>query len=673
MEAGILGYAPAPGKVGGDRASGQPKPPAGRRFRAGRWLDFERRLPRAQPDRMTQPPQPELPALQADRADERRIAWGLPFPRWEGVRGELAILALFVLATVVLTWPVAITMDRATGLRGDYFNNIWNAWWLRKSLLEGASPFWTDYLYYPEGISLKRHTLSLYNAGLGAFFGSFLSPHAAFNAVMLWHLVWSGWTFSLLARYATGSTLGAVLGGLCYSFAPFHLYYLCQVNVFTWEIVPLALLFFLRYYSHGRKTDLAGVGVAMLAVAASTSYFVMYTLLVAGLLFVFGPSWDRAVPRRTGCLRTAVAGLVGGVGVAVGAFPLLWAMVGPESALEAAISVSDQAQGRRENDLLGYFWLGGPEQTVVSWPTMLGYGTLLLWVLGRKGLRSQPFWLWTGGIFCVLSLGADLDVGRAETGVPLPFAAFKHLPVLSMLRKADRFFFLIQLAAGILTAAAFAGFARRFGHEAKRLWAFLVVALVLLFETNAVPFARYDYEAPAWFDELAAEEDIEAVLEVPPGEIDVVNARMLLGQVKHGKRIPLGYTTSMAVSTVQEKRHLEVINKFYHFLQPLIRGQSISGDRHMPFPRMVREIGVDRVIYRKSIPRSREPDPAIHERVLWAPFFLVRRSLMDVRQSGRYVDQRIDDARMSGFRAYFAGAFGLPLHEDEDVIVFEVK
>ena len=43
---------------------------------------------------------------------------------------ELAWVALFLLATLILTWPIATTLDQATCVRGDYFGNIWNAWWM---------------------------------------------------------------------------------------------------------------------------------------------------------------------------------------------------------------------------------------------------------------------------------------------------------------------------------------------------------------------------------------------------------------------------------------------------------------------------------------------------------------------------------------------------------------
>ncbi len=91
-----------------------------------------------------------------------RLTFG--FSCCPGVRGEFLILFFFVLAALVLTWPMVATLGQATGTRGDYLDNLWNGWWLKHSLVQGHSPFWTDYLYFPDGISLRRHTLSPLNA-----------------------------------------------------------------------------------------------------------------------------------------------------------------------------------------------------------------------------------------------------------------------------------------------------------------------------------------------------------------------------------------------------------------------------------------------------------------------------------------------------------------------------
>ncbi len=211
-----------------------------------------------------------------------RLTFG--FSCCPGVRGEFLILFFFVLAALVLTWPMVATLGQATGTRGDYLDNLWNGWWLKHSLVQGHSPFWTDYLYFPDGISLRRHTLSPLNALFLAGSTSVLGPHQAFSLLVLAHFALSGWCFSLLARYVTGSTAGGVLGGLVYSFCPFHYFYLCQINVFSFESMPLALLFFLRHAREGGRRNLAGVVLALAGMAATIEYYVVYTYLALVVL-----------------------------------------------------------------------------------------------------------------------------------------------------------------------------------------------------------------------------------------------------------------------------------------------------------------------------------------------------------------------------------------------------
>src|SRR5688572_27920325 len=182
----------------------------------------------------------------------------LGFARLPGWRGECLLLAGLVLLACALTWPLVATLDQASGQRGDYFNNLWNAWWVKHSLSEWDSPYWTDYLYFPEGISLRRHTLSPLNSLTLALFTTVMGQHQAFNVLLLLHLALSAWCFSLLARYVTGCTAGGILAGIVYSFCPFHYFYRCQVNVFSFEFLPLALLFFLRHQREGGARNLAG-------------------------------------------------------------------------------------------------------------------------------------------------------------------------------------------------------------------------------------------------------------------------------------------------------------------------------------------------------------------------------------------------------------------------------
>ena len=585
----------------------------------------------------------------------------LGLPGRPGWRGELWILAFFALATIVLTWPIAIDLPTGTGIRGDYYNNLWNAWWVRHSIVEGHSPYWTDYLYFPEGISLRRHTLSLLNSLSGALLGAFLDQDAAFNLILLAHFALSAWAFSLFARYVTGSTAGGVLGGLVYSFCPFHYYYLCQINVFTFEFIPLALLFFVKYYREGGRGNLIAVALALAGMAASVEYYVVYTYMVVGLLLFCASSWAPEVPRRQGLARVLVAGALGAGVVAIVALPLLYGTLGPERGIEigtAAYSV----EKHRVNDLFGFYWVGGREECFVSWPTMIGYGTLVLIALGiRQVLRVWP-WMLVGVVFFVLSLGEKLSVGGEDTGIPMPYAVFRVVPVLSMLRKSDRCFMIVELIAALAVAAAWAGVAHRLRAGGPRRMAWIVAALLLMVELTGVPFGRYETKASPYLAELARDASVTAVMDLPPMNIHVANGRYDYYQTLHGKKSTLGYTTSLAVTARHDERVETLSNLYLQFI--------LGANRALP--RKAQDLGVDLALHYHTWRGVREKDASIDGKTLWKPFFFERRPLVRIRQLGEYVDVRYEDADWDAIRLAFSRAFGPPIHEDPELMAFRV-
>ncbi|MDX1524209.1 MAG: hypothetical protein R3264_21445, partial [Anaerolineae bacterium] len=76
----------------------------------------------------------------------------------------LVIIAYFLL-TILMTWPAVLHLT--DGIPGDGFDgwqNYWNLWWVKQAVLvEGTSPYETDYLYPPNGTNLLFHTLNIFN------------------------------------------------------------------------------------------------------------------------------------------------------------------------------------------------------------------------------------------------------------------------------------------------------------------------------------------------------------------------------------------------------------------------------------------------------------------------------------------------------------------------------
>ena len=79
------------------------------------------------------------------------------------------------------------------------------------------------------------------------------------------------------------------------------------------------------------------------------------------------------------------------------------------------------------------------------------------------------------------------------------------------------------------------------------------------------------------------------------------------------------------------------------------------------------------MIHHKSMTLERPVDERVHRRIIWAPFFFVRRALVDMRQTGQYLDQPLGDRLMDEIRSLLTRDFGPKLHEDDDVMVFRVS
>jgi hypothetical protein len=120
--------------------------------------------------------------------------------------------------------------------------------------------------------------------------------------------------------------------------------------------------------------------------------------------------------------------------------------------------------------------IGLPEYLgYLGWPLMLAL--LLAGVLGRRDRRVRTAVL-TTGLLAVLSLGETLRVQGHDTGLPLPWATLRHLP-LAQNALPVRFGLLTALAAAVALAVAIDWIAARSGFPVAVSLA-VIVALPLL-------------------------------------------------------------------------------------------------------------------------------------------------------------------------------------------------
>lgn len=565
-------------------------------------------------------------------------------------------LLFFLGATLLLTWPLAVSPGSVATQRPDHHSRVWNAWLVQQVITgDAASLYETEALYHPRGISLAKHTLSLVNAVPTALLGMRMPLEDAARWIDVAHFVFSGFCFFLLARYLSGCVLGALLAGLLWSFAPYHLHYLPQVNLSTLEFLPLFALFLMRTWREGGWKNLLGAVLSAGLIAASAEYYLIYAALLGGGLVLGARLWDRETPWLLGVRRSLWVGVGSGLLVLAVAWPLVHeAFFGTAS----AVLIKSQRQ-TPSNDLLGFRWIAGPPQRyVVSWLTMLGYTSLALLLLGARRVLRQPFWLILAVLAFVMSLGPELLIAAENTGIAMPGALMRKIPGLSMLRKADRLMVLIQFSTCVLVAYAWADIASRLSSARARRIAGTLALVLMALELNGAPYSLRPQRHSTALAALAADEQVDSVVNLPvvsAGATAWWNSEQLL----HRKNIVGGYVTNLAIS--REHKALDVRWKS--------AGRAFDSGAANQFRRVVAEQNVDAVILQKQVCELISQG-LVDGKMFWAPYTFVARELMDQRLTSPLQLVDVPPALLAKRREQLSELYGEPILEDEYVAVF---
>ncbi|MBN2371387.1 MAG: hypothetical protein JXO72_12965 [Vicinamibacteria bacterium] len=486
---------------------------------------------------------------------------------WMGVALTLGYLGL----TLLFTYPLAscLMTCHAGEAGGDAPTYVWNLWWMKKSLIElHSNPLTTEFIFHPIGISLALHTLG---ATQGAFFVPLslaLGDVAAANVVVLLTFLFSALAVYALARHYHADRGGAFLAGAAFAFCPYRVARLAgHYDLLSTEWIPLFLLCFAKALDRTRRSRAWLVMAALTAAAcgyANLSYLVFLGLIA--IVFVLERLARKRAPWRTLFLRAGFVFITAGILLS----PLFIAIA---QAMTRWTYPPYPGAERYSADLLSYL-LPAPNQNVLG--GALGYEAsrnatesivfpgYLPWLLGLAALlkkrlrRSHAFWIASGVIFFLFSLGPVLRVAGRETGLPLPFALLQRLPLLHNLRAPARFSLIVVLALAILMAAGWTALSRRLRRRSARYAMTGAAAAALILELVSVPVSVFAAETPALFRAVGAEPGDFAVVEIPG--IDQVSGRLMHHQTAHGKRIFIGFCARVPLE-----------KKSYYYGLPLVR------------------------------------------------------------------------------------------------------
>ena len=477
----------------------------------------------------------------------------------------LVILAVYTLIAIILTWPLAAQFtSHVPGGNNDLFQNYWNLWLWKTSFFEqGVSPYSTDMLFSGTETSLAFHTHSPANTLLALPFLLLLGEGAALSLATLCGFILAAFGAYLLAKELLGDWRGAFLCGLIFAFFPQHFEQsLEHLNLSSYGAMPLFLLWMIRAIREPSSRSWIYCGLFF----ALNCLFAWHNglMLLPGALALFLIEL-RKRPRERKLIATgaAIASLV----AILICLPFAWGMLSElvsgtgspakppiNKPLDPAFLAIPSAQHSLFGPLVSDLHEQYRSYKSVGFTAYLGLATILL-VLSTVFFRfkrtdsfadfrndspglSLRFWSCFGGFFLLLALGAELRFLGSGTGLPLPFALLRELPVFSSLRVANRFLVPAMLGLSILAGAGACLWLRQSANP-RRLLGIFIAAVLLDF--LSIPYPMRELPRPGWTQ--AAAKAPEGVLLNIPGGYRARAADDMYLQTLHGRAIAGGYVS----------------------------------------------------------------------------------------------------------------------------------
>lgn len=209
---------------------------------------------------------------------------------WLAAAARIAVpVAVYVTATVVLTWPLAGAAEDHLIARGrsnepDVFLVLWILSWCTHALVSAPASLFDGNVFHPTPEILARSEHLLGNQPIFApVWLATENPVLAMNAVTFMSFVLSGLFMHLLIRRWTGSHWAAYVAGLAFAFAPWRMD-LARVQYLSVQYFPLILLGLERILRAPSAWSVAGVALA-LTLQALCSYYLGYMAFIAAGIY----------------------------------------------------------------------------------------------------------------------------------------------------------------------------------------------------------------------------------------------------------------------------------------------------------------------------------------------------------------------------------------------------
>jgi hypothetical protein len=198
-------------------------------------------------------------------------------------------------------------------------------------------------------------------------------------------------------------------------------------------------------------------------------------------------------------------------------------------------------------------WLGVVPLALAAWVACCHWRSKLTATSASDSARARLVrqWVFIAAVFFVWALGPHLIVWGTNTGMILPQALIRYVPLVNNARIPGRAMVLVYLALAMLVAFAAAELRARWHHAGAWL---VAIAVLIVGDYVPAPFPLVALNRPAVYETLRNRAEPGVVLELPLGIHDgfgvrgAFDERVLFYQTIHGRPLVGGFVARLSTN-----------------------------------------------------------------------------------------------------------------------------
>lgn len=196
---------------------------------------------------------------------------------------------LFLLATLIMTYPLWLQMGSVINDPEDSLLNTWIlAWDVEQIKSLKGDHFFDAHIFFPHQkvLAYSEHlfSLSLIALPINLLTGN---PILAYNFTLLFAFFMCGFGMYLLAFHFTSDHWAAWVAGIIFAFAPYKFAQLCHIQVVSAWAIPLTFWAFHNFWRTKRLGYWIALIVFYLFQVLGNGYFALYLTLFLGSAFFY--------------------------------------------------------------------------------------------------------------------------------------------------------------------------------------------------------------------------------------------------------------------------------------------------------------------------------------------------------------------------------------------------